>query len=50
MIPVSWNEMQCPVTMQKELRKVAKIQPDFINYVEPSEAVDENMSEENEDS
>lgn len=32
--------MQCPVTMQKESRKVAKVQPDFINYVEPKEAED----------
>ncbi len=34
MIPVSWNEMQCPVTMLKEPRKVAKVQPDFIDYIE----------------
>jgi hypothetical protein len=37
MLPVSWNEMQCPVTMLKEFRKVAKVQPEFINYVEPKE-------------
>lgn len=37
MIPISWNEMQCPVTLQKEFRKVAKVQPDYINYVEPKE-------------
>lgn len=37
MIPVSWNEMQCPVTLQKEFRKVAKVQPEFINYVEPKD-------------
>jgi exosome complex component CSL4 len=37
MIPISWNEMQCPVTLLKEYRKVAKIQPEFINYVEPTE-------------
>ena len=48
MVPISWNEMQCPTTMQKEMRKVAKIQPDFINYVEPKEEEDdENMSDEN---
>ncbi|CAF1154153.1 unnamed protein product, partial [Brachionus calyciflorus] len=35
MIPVSWNEMQCPLTLLKESRKVAKVQPEFINYVEP---------------
>ena len=37
MIPISWNEMQCQITMLKEYRKVAKVQPDFINYVEPKE-------------
>jgi hypothetical protein len=37
MIPVSWNEMQCPVSFHKEFRKVAKVQPDYINYVEPKE-------------
>ena len=41
MIPISWNEMQCPITMQKEHRKVAKVQPDFIDYVEP---VDDELS------
>lgn len=25
MIPISWQEMQCPVTKMKELRKVAKV-------------------------
>jgi hypothetical protein len=29
--------MQCPVTMLKEYRKVAKVQPEFINYTEPKE-------------
>ena len=24
MVPISWQEMQCPVTKAKELRKVAK--------------------------
>lgn len=28
MIPVGWTEMQCPVTLVKELRKVAKIVPE----------------------
>lgn len=37
MIPISWNEMQCQVTMLKEQRKVAKVQSDFINYVESKE-------------
>ncbi|ELT98810.1 hypothetical protein CAPTEDRAFT_21100 [Capitella teleta] len=30
MVPVSWCEMQCPETMIRESRKVAKAQPDFI--------------------
>jgi hypothetical protein len=33
MVPVSWNEMQCTVTMLREARKAAKVQPEFINYV-----------------
>lgn len=33
MVPLSWNEMQCPVTKLKEYRKVAKVQPDYIKYV-----------------
>lgn len=28
MIPVSWTEMQCPHTLIKETRKVAKIVPE----------------------
>lgn len=28
MVPVSWTEMQCPKTLVKELRKVAKIVPE----------------------
>ncbi|XP_053694804.1 exosome complex component CSL4 [Sabethes cyaneus] len=28
MVPVGWTEMQCPVTLVKELRKVAKIMPE----------------------
>lgn len=28
MIPVSWTEMQCPHTLAKENRKVAKIVPE----------------------
>ena len=32
MIPISWCEMQCPQTYVKEYRKVAKVQPEFINY------------------
>lgn len=33
MLPTSWNEMQCPLTMLIEQRKVAKVQPEFIHYV-----------------
>jgi hypothetical protein len=33
MVPVSWCEMQCTVTLLREQRKVAKVQPEFINYV-----------------
>jgi hypothetical protein len=40
MVPISWNEMQCQITMLKEHRKVAKVQPDFINYVEIKEKID----------
>lgn len=28
MVPVSWTEMQCPQTLAKEPRKVAKIVPE----------------------
>ncbi|XP_011506240.1 PREDICTED: exosome complex component CSL4 [Ceratosolen solmsi marchali] len=30
MVPVSWTEMQCPKTLIKELRKVAKIVPEEV--------------------
>ena len=40
MVPISWNEMQCQITMLKEYRKVAKVQSDFINYVEMKEKID----------
>lgn len=33
MVPVSWCEMQCPKTMTKGLRKVAKPQPQFLDVV-----------------
>jgi hypothetical protein len=26
MVPINWEQMQCPVTQQKEFRKVAKIE------------------------
>ncbi|XP_054840192.1 exosome complex component CSL4 isoform X2 [Eublepharis macularius] len=30
MVPISWCEMQCPSTHAKELRKVARVQPEFL--------------------
>uniref|UniRef100_A0A3B3T765 Exosome component 1 n=1 Tax=Paramormyrops kingsleyae TaxID=1676925 RepID=A0A3B3T765_9TELE len=30
MIPISWCEMQCPRTHGKEFRKVARVQPEFL--------------------
>ena len=33
MLPISFNEMQCPVTKIKEYRKVAKVQPEYIKYL-----------------
>lgn len=30
MIPVSWSEMQCPKSLVKEPRKVARIMPEFV--------------------
>lgn len=31
MIPVSWIEMQCPLTYNREFRKVAKVVPGNFN-------------------
>ncbi|XP_044730018.1 exosome complex component CSL4 [Chrysoperla carnea] len=31
MVPISWTEMQCPETLVKEFRKVAKVVPENIN-------------------
>lgn len=28
MIPISWAEMQCPVTLVREFRKVARVSPE----------------------
>lgn len=42
MVPVSWTEMQCPKTLVKEPRKVAKIIPENIDL--------EGLSLETEDS
>ncbi|KAE8590620.1 hypothetical protein XENTR_v10018133 [Xenopus tropicalis] len=30
MVPISWCEMQCPKTHIKEQRKVARVQPEFL--------------------
>ncbi|KAK1885707.1 Exosome complex component CSL4 [Dissostichus eleginoides] len=30
MVPISWCEMQCPQTHGKEFRKVARVQPEFL--------------------
>uniref|UniRef100_A0A8C6DXM3 Exosome complex component CSL4 n=1 Tax=Moschus moschiferus TaxID=68415 RepID=A0A8C6DXM3_MOSMO len=30
MFPISWYEMQCPKTHTKEFRKVARVQPEFL--------------------
>lgn len=30
MIPISWTQMQCPKTLRKEYRKVAKVVPEHI--------------------
>ena len=33
MIPISWTEMVCPITMKKEYRKVAKVQQNLQEIV-----------------
>lgn len=30
MVPISWCEMQCPLTHAKEFRKVARVQPEYL--------------------
>ncbi|XP_045190904.1 exosome complex component CSL4-like [Mercenaria mercenaria] len=32
LVPVSWNKMRCPKTLTEEYRKVAKVQPQYIEY------------------
>jgi exosome complex component CSL4 len=34
MVPISWTEMQCPKTLVKELRKVAKIVPEDVALID----------------
>ena len=31
MVPVSWTEMQCPKTYNKEFRKIAKVIPEELD-------------------
>lgn len=31
MVPINWSEMQCPKTLVKEPRKVARILPDYFD-------------------
>ena len=35
MVPISWCEMQCPRTHAKEFRKVARVQPEYLEAWEP---------------
>lgn len=35
MVPISWCEMQCPRTHAKEFRKVARVQPEYLQAWEP---------------
>ncbi|KAF3428174.1 hypothetical protein E2986_04981 [Frieseomelitta varia] len=30
MIPINWTQMQCPKTLRKEFRKVAKVVPEHV--------------------
>ncbi|CAE1277842.1 CSL4 [Acanthosepion pharaonis] len=34
MVPISWCEMQCPHSLMKEQRKVAKVQQQYIEYAD----------------
>ncbi|XP_072934336.1 exosome complex component CSL4 [Epargyreus clarus] len=33
MVPVSWSEMQCPKTLVREKRKVARVMPESLDHV-----------------
>ena len=39
MVPVGWQEMQCPKTYIKEMRKVAKVLPESSSTAGTSETV-----------
>ncbi|XP_038219469.1 exosome complex component CSL4 [Zerene cesonia] len=41
MVPISWSEMQCPKTLVREHRKVARVIPDNINRALLVESKDE---------
>ena len=34
LVPISWSKMQCPRTLAEEFRKVARVQPEFLEYSE----------------
>ncbi|XP_076467686.1 exosome complex component CSL4-like [Babylonia areolata] len=34
MVPISWCKMQCPRTLAEEYRKVARVQQDYLEYVQ----------------
>ena len=44
MIPISYNEMECPFTKIKEYRKVAKVQPEYIKYLTKEDNENENIT------
>jgi len=45
MVPVSWTEMQCPQTLAKEFRKVAKIVPESsVHSVDTSNPLQEPLA------
>ncbi|KAF4532012.1 hypothetical protein B566_EDAN014737 [Ephemera danica] len=46
MVPISWTEMQCPVTYVKKLRKVAKVIPENIDVPVPAVAAEAEASSE----
>jgi hypothetical protein len=48
MMPISFNEMECPITKIKEYRKVAKVQPDYIKYVTKEDENDFQIEQEKE--
>ncbi|KAI5694155.1 hypothetical protein M8J75_011692 [Diaphorina citri] len=38
MVPISWTEMQCPLTRLKEFRKVAKVAPETLDVDDDSDS------------